>query len=341
MVNNNGMNPTHRSAPIQLSEAPEGQFPEEVELVREGVFTDPRYGKFPVTRKMLADMVANFKKKIRGIRPAIDFKHDSDAEAAAWLTDVFIKEKDGKQSLWAKPDWTGEGKRKLSDRVYGYLSADFQDNYRDNEEGKVHGCVLLGAALTNRPVIKNMQPVIQLSESNNQGAKVNKQLNEQDLQQVSALMEKMGVSSVEDLIKKIAELKADAPSVEVEAMEKKLGDMEKKLSEQATKITTLETEKKTSEKTNEFNKMLAESKVCEAQRAHYMAGDMVKFAEAAQPLNAKPAGTEGGKNPKEDESGDEQDKVLKLAEEKVKNKEASDIGSAISMVLKEQKEAKK
>jgi len=336
------MSQNFRSSPIQLSEAVEGkQFPEEVQLLKVGTFTDPRYGKFSVTTKMLGEMVSNFKKGIRGLKPAIDFKHESDAEAAAWMKDLFLK--DGGNTLWCVPDWTGEGQRKLSDRVYGYLSADFSQNYRDNEKGELHGCVLLGAALTNRPVIKNMKPVIQLSEGDSM-------FNPEDLEKLAAMMQEMGITDINALMAKIAEMKLALPAkeeavkevekkdVELKEASKQLSEKSIKLSEAQARINVLESEKATSEKEKVFNLMLAEGKAIPAQKDSYLAGDVVKFAELAPKGGVKI--TEKGSEAGADDSVDEEDKILKLAEEKVKNKEAKDIGTAISMVMKEQKESK-
>lgn len=337
----NNMNHNYRSAPIQLSEAVEGEnSPKEVQLLKTGTFNDPRYGKFSVTSKMLTEMVSNFKKGIRGIKPAIDFKHETDAEAAAWIKDIFTKENDS--TLWAIPDWTGEGQRKLSDRVYGYLSADFNQNYKDNEKGESHGCVLLGAALTNRPVIKNMQPVIQLSEGDSM------QLTPEQLAKLDALMKQMGIASVEDLIAAIAKMK---PAEDMEKKEVELGDMSKQLSEKSTKLSEvleenkkLKEEKETSSLETKFNLMLSEGKAIPAQKEAFMKGDLMKFAELTPKggVKVEEVGTEDGNKPAIPGSAeDNDDKVLKLAEEKVKKNEAKDMPTAMSMVLKEQPELAK
>ena len=340
----NNMSKNFRSAPVQLSEASNGEeFPKEIQLLKTGTFTDPRYGKFSVTSKMLKEMVSNFHKGIRGIKPALDFKHESDAEAAAWFTNVFTKNNDSE--LWANPDWTKEGERKLSDRVYGYVSADFNQAYRDNEKNELHGCVLLGAALTNRPVIKNMQPVIQLSEGEFMDYKTMKEakklaeLSPEDLEKVSALMESLGATSVEDFMAKIAAMKQNP----VQASEDEK-EMEKQLSEKTKKLTALETEnkqlkeeKEKAQKEQVFTKMLSEGKAIPAQKEAFLSNDMMKFAELAVAggVKTKEVGTEAGNQ--NDAGADDDDKILKLAEEKVAKKEAKDMPTAISMVLKEQK----
>jgi hypothetical protein len=338
----NEMNPYYRSPVIQLSEATDktvSEFPIEVQLLKIGKFKDPRYGDFEITSKMLSEMVDNFKKGIRGIKPAIDFKHDTEAEAAAWITNVFTK--DNGKTLWCNPEWTGEGQRKLSDRAYGYLSADFSKNYRDNEEGKLHGHVLLGAALTNRPVIKNMKSVIQLSEGEHMP-----ELTPEQLAKLDALMKQLGVSSLEDMITAIAKMK---PSSEMELKETELKEANTKLSENSTKLSEaleenkkLKEEKANSDLEAKFNVMLTEGKAIPAQKDAYLKGDVQKFAELAPVGGVKieETGTEDGNQNQAND--DDDDKIMKLAEEKVKKGEfkADEIGKAISAVMKEQKENK-
>lgn len=337
-----------RGAPIQLSEldltqqtaVPDQQ---EVEILRTGTFQDPRYGVFTITRAMLSEMVKNFADGVRGIELMIDFGHDTEGEAAGWIRTLTTR-KDG-DVLTGMVQWTQGGKRKLSDKAYAYLSADFNTSYRDNESGKQYGCVLLGAALTNRPVIKNMQSVVQLSEKQ-EGAKMKLQLadiQQSDVEKLNSLMEQYQATSIEDLMAKIAAANTAKP--EMAAMEAKLSEATTKVSTVETELkqlkeenATLKTEKETAEKSKTFDRMLSEGKACEAQRESFLKGDLIKFAELAPVGGVKTTevGTEEGSNAQEE---DEQDKIIKLAEVKVEKKEAKDMAEAISMVLREQKES--
>lgn len=133
-----------------------------MQIIRTGTFSDPRYGIFEITPSMLQEMVKNFSEGVRGVIPALDYKHESDDVAAGWFKKLYLSE-DG-QELWAEIEMTPKGEKVLSDKEFGYVSADLDTAYTDNETHKEFGCVLLGAGLTNRPVIKRMEPVIQLSE---------------------------------------------------------------------------------------------------------------------------------------------------------------------------------
>lgn len=131
-----------------------------VTLTRTGSFTDPRYGRFEITPKMLADMVRNFEAGTYGQEIFLDVAHEPDKGAAAKVLEL---KTDGTR-LRASVEWTPYGISAVRERGFRYLSADFFDDYVDNEAGRSHGPLLRGAGLTIRPVIKRLDPV-QLSEA--------------------------------------------------------------------------------------------------------------------------------------------------------------------------------
>lgn len=131
--------------------------PDEIQLFRTGVYNHPEYGRMEITSDILKKMVLNFSEKVRGIDIALDYKHDSEAEAAAWFSELYTKENDSQ--LWGKVRWTDKGKDKILSEEYKYISPDFTFLYTDNQSMKQYGPVLLGAGLTNRPFIKGMQPI--------------------------------------------------------------------------------------------------------------------------------------------------------------------------------------
>lgn len=131
-----------------------------VTLTRTGSFTDPRYGRFEITPKMLADMVRNFEAGTFGQEIFLDVAHEPEKGAAAKILEL---KSDGTR-LRASVEWTPYGIAAVRERGFRYLSADFFDDYVDNEAGRSHGPLLRGAGLTIRPVIKRLDPV-QLSEA--------------------------------------------------------------------------------------------------------------------------------------------------------------------------------
>lgn len=132
-----------------------------VTLTRTGNFTDPRYGEFAITLEMLGQMVANFDKRVLGQDVFIDVSHKPSDGAAGKVMKLSVE--GGK--LRALVEWTPFGLDAIKQRGFTYLSAEYHEAWADNERQQTHGCVLLGAGLTVRPVIKNLDPV-QLSHDN-------------------------------------------------------------------------------------------------------------------------------------------------------------------------------
>lgn len=127
----------------------------EVTITRTGSFTDPRYGRFEITREMLLSMVRNFDARTYGQDIFIDVAHKPADGAAAKVLSLKV---DGNR-LRATVAFTPFGVQAVRERGFRYLSAEFVDDYVDNEGGKSHGPTLLGAGLTVRPVIKRLDPV--------------------------------------------------------------------------------------------------------------------------------------------------------------------------------------
>lgn len=130
-----------------------------VTVTRTGDFSDPRYGKFAITRPMLDQMVKNFGERTYGQDIFIDVAHRPDNGAAAKVLKLAVEG----DRLRAQVEWTPMGVEAVKSKGYAYLSAEYHENWRDNEKGEPHGCVLLGAGLVTRPCIKRLDPV-QLSE---------------------------------------------------------------------------------------------------------------------------------------------------------------------------------
>lgn len=331
-----------KALPLQIKLADNEGIPKRVQLLRAGVYHDPRYGEFPVTKDMLFSMVKNFDENVLKIDIAIDYGHKSDEEAAAWIKKLSL-EKDGTE-LWADVEWTDSGQKTLAGKRYRYLSADFTDDYIDNQTLKHFGPTLRGAGLTNRPVVKGMTPAIQLQEGKGDMKKPeeleaeNKLLSEQ-IKKLSDDMEAMkkkmpaegedkdpkGDDQMAEMKKKLDEVMSDN------------GKMKKQLEEYAEKFGKLDAEKKASEKKGTFDKMLSEGRVVEAQREAFMSGDAVKFAELAQPVNLNARGSAG--EPHVIATADDATKqVREKAQKLLADKKVNTLADAYSKVLAENPE---
>jgi hypothetical protein len=140
-----------------------------VTVTRTGDFSDERYGNFSITGAMLSQMVSNFDKRVLGQDVYIDVAHRHSDGAAAKVLRLAVE--GGK--LRALVEWTDFGREAVNVRGFSYLSAEFHENWVANEAGATSsGCVLLGAGLTIRPVIKHLDSVgrVQLSTDDNDHA---------------------------------------------------------------------------------------------------------------------------------------------------------------------------
>lgn len=176
----------------------EGQPSSWVTVTRTGEFSDPRYGNFSITRDMLDQMVRNFSERVYGQDVFIDVAHQPSNGAAGKVVALQV---DGDR-LRAKVEWTPMGVDAVRVRGFAYLSAEYHENWRDNEKGDSHGCVLLGAGLVTRPCIKRLDPVL---------------LSEGDAGAATVLHPKL----LDDLLKELSEMK----SKYLEALRKKCGEL--------------------------------------------------------------------------------------------------------------------
>jgi hypothetical protein len=83
----------------------EGQRTSVVTLTRTGSFTDPRYGRFEITREMLLQMVENFRRGTYGQDIFIDVAHQPSNGAAAKVLDLSVEG----NRLRARVEWTDYG----------------------------------------------------------------------------------------------------------------------------------------------------------------------------------------------------------------------------------------
>lgn len=239
----------------------------EIQLLREGVYDHPVYGVITITDRMLEKLKANFDANVRGQDVSIDYTHDNEngeSPAAFWIKSLEIKiNSDGNgKGLFAHGEFTPKGAKLVSEKEFKYSSADFVVDYID-QTGKHHPYVLRGGTLTNRPFIKNMNP-IKLSEKMRTPKKELSQMKKEEL--IAALKEHgVDVASlsaegqtlaarVKDLEAKISEL--NQLPVQKEAEIKALKD---KLSEACAKIVD-------SEKLSAFNDLVAKGKCVPAQK---------------------------------------------------------------------------
>lgn len=136
-----------------------------IQVLRTGTFHHPTYGKFTITEDSLATMVKNFN-EVYPKPPTelvVDYDHLSvdnkeiwQGKAAGWFKNL-TQEGD---ALFAFVEWTEEAAEAIKQKLFRFVSPQFTLNYADSETGKKIGPTILSAALTNRPFLGGMQPVV-------------------------------------------------------------------------------------------------------------------------------------------------------------------------------------
>lgn len=228
---------------VSLAEGRESSW---VTVTRTGRFSDPRYGKFEISRPMLEEMVRNFDEGAYGQKVFVDVAHKPDDGAAGEITRLAV-EGDRLRALVA---WTDYGRDAVQKRGFTYLSAEFHENWKDNERGDPHGCVLLGAGLVTRPCIKRLDPV-QLSEHDAEvPLAVHPRLLTELIEEIRSMKEKLlkqlrerlqalklGETVIENLVKQLAaQLEAVTEEPVAQALAEAFEGVAKQLSEAGASI---------------------------------------------------------------------------------------------------------
>lgn len=228
----------------------------EIQLLPDGVVCSKK-GEFIADAQARKEIIEQYNAEKNDA--VVDYEHqtlkDVEAPASGWIKELIDKGKDG---LWAKVEWTPKAQEYISNKEYRYLSPVILVRKSDKR-----AVVLHSAALTNKPAIDGMIPLINKDEEDSQGMDLLKQLiailglpetaTEQDvMEKVKACMNGDNVALKSAL--KGLNLKDNATALEVEAsinslksptgfvpmatytvMANKVTDLEGKLSVQKTK----------------------------------------------------------------------------------------------------------
>lgn len=132
-----------------------------IQLMPLGSYQHELFGEINITPDKIKKFVDNFVNNVRGIQLDVDYDHKADnGKAAGWIQDIQDRGLDG---LWGLVKWTQPAYEALKAGEYRYFSPEFQDEWEHPKTGVVHEDVLNGGAITNRPFLKDIQP-INLSE---------------------------------------------------------------------------------------------------------------------------------------------------------------------------------
>ena len=122
--------------------------------------------KIEITRPMLEQVVANFRKRETGEVP-IDYDHAIEVAAgsgppvpaAGWIKSI-DDTPDAKGILWGSVEWTPKAAKMIAAKEYRYISPVLDPTVRDNKTGASQGWTLTSAALTNQPVLQGMPALV-------------------------------------------------------------------------------------------------------------------------------------------------------------------------------------
>ncbi len=130
-----------------------------IEIFRVGKWNHPKHGIIEGTKKLFNDFINNWKSNVLGREIALDKTHNPEEGATGWVKDMKIEG----DRLKAFIEWTPWGVELIEQKGFKYFSPEYRDSFTNKETGQIHNNVLFGGALTNRPFLTDLAPVI-LSE---------------------------------------------------------------------------------------------------------------------------------------------------------------------------------
>lgn len=202
----------------------QGNLPDKLEVLQTGMWDAPYHGMFMIAPEDLQQYIQNFNADVRPSSSTkglpIDLDHDAGA-AAGWMTALSALPNDqGGWSLWADVSWTDLGKTVLTGGQYAFFSPEFcPEGYLDPEgEDESLDNVLIGGGLTNRPLFKDLQPVM-ASDASGKSSGLKNQFN------------KMFISAKEDVVPTLDEVRVKDPATLEDAEKKLLADHQEELSQ--------------------------------------------------------------------------------------------------------------
>lgn len=126
-----------------------------IQIMKTGQWNHPSLGKIKINQADLHQFKENFDNRVRGTDLSVDVSHQPDKGAVAWFKELKVQG----EKLLAKMAWTEEGADLVQKGKYRYFSPEFMFKWKDPDTGKEFKDVLFGGAITNRPFLKNMEPI--------------------------------------------------------------------------------------------------------------------------------------------------------------------------------------
>jgi len=157
--------------------------------------------KFSITASDLESIVRNFKTKGTGT-VNVDYEHASEIPelakggpvvASGWINNLSLEQgMDGKPLLMGVIEWTPQAKQLIETKQYRFFSPAIDWAATNKETGEPQGATLTSAALTNRPFLEKLPPLL-MTEVPRLSTEETKMANENDTKKQN-LAEKDGGS---------------------------------------------------------------------------------------------------------------------------------------------------
>lgn len=130
-----------------------------VEAIAPKTYTTPVYGEIVITPEKIDNFIHNFSNNVRGQEVAINYEHGIDPakgnKAAGWIRGA---RKNARGNLELGIEYTEPAKQEILDKEWRYFSLEWDDEWL-HPDGIIFKDVVMGGALTNRPVAKGLMPI--------------------------------------------------------------------------------------------------------------------------------------------------------------------------------------
>lgn len=260
-----------------FSDGPQ-QAPDKIAISQTGMYTpafgDPR----DITEEMLEKMVENFEKDVLKTKPSVYYSHwDSKRAAAGEIKEVYTSYNEtlSKTVLYARVEWTPQGKKAIMEKEYKYISAEFAYDFKRpvNKEGSYqsYGPVLTGVALTNEPAVYDIPQIVFssnfsgnkdfLAQFKNLGSNKNIDDSKEGDLKMNELLKLMGVKNEKEALEKFSSLNETVEKLQKADFSSKLKDKDKTINELKKEIETIKEENFSAEKKTFLEGVFKEGKI--------------------------------------------------------------------------------
>lgn len=130
-----------------------------IEAIAPKTYTTPAYGDVEITPEKINAFAHGINTMIRGQDVAINYEHGADPskglKAAGWIKQARTN---SRGNLELAVDFTEPAKQEIKNGEWKYFSLEWDDQWL-HPDGVIYTDVVMGGALTNRPVAKGLMPI--------------------------------------------------------------------------------------------------------------------------------------------------------------------------------------